>query len=169
MSSSTLCGSKAYQIPWQMPFHVQIGTLLLIFVPLAEFPEYNTPPTSWLAELEPISASWAQFLWLGLSPDTRRGYESTRCSYENFCAGMGVKAWPTTVEPLAEWVTFRAHGSPDEDKLSPDTLQSYLSALRSVHVNRRLPTTVFESKFAHRVLKGVRRSTPLHEKSRALR
>jgi integrase len=80
---------------------------------------------------------------------------------------MGVIAWPTTVQPLAEWVTFRAHGSPDEDKLSPDTLQSYLSALRSVHVDRRLPTTVFESEFVHRVLKGLRRSTPLHDKSRA--
>ena len=74
---------------------------------------------------------------------------------------MGIQAWPTTVEPLAEWVTFRAPGSPDEDKLSPDTLQSYLSALRSVHVDRRLPTAVFEGEFIHRVLKGVRRSMVL--------
>jgi hypothetical protein len=95
-------------------------------------------------------------------------YEAARKSYENFCAAMNVSAWPATELALAEWATMRAHGSPTNTKLKPDTIQSYLAALRSVHVDRRLSTKVFEGEWLARVVSGIRRCTPLTPKKKAL-
>ena len=61
----------------------------------------------------------------------------------------------------------QGRGSTTERVLKPDTLQSYLSALRSVHVDRRLPTDVFESEWLHRIVMGIRRLTPHEFKARA--
>jgi integrase len=68
---------------------------------------------------------------------------------------------------LAEWAALRAHGALHENKLSPDTLQSYVSALRSVHVDRGLPTDVFEHERLQRIINGIRRATPFQAKKKA--
>jgi hypothetical protein len=99
------------------------------------FLRFQTPPPDWLAEVGHLSASCASFLWNGLSHDTRRVYSSARTSYEDFCANsMVASPWPANENVLAEWISLRARGSITERALKPDTLQSYLSALRSVHV-----------------------------------
>jgi hypothetical protein len=104
------------------------------------FLHFQIPPPDWLAEVGHLSASCASFLWNGLSHDTRRVYSSARTSYENFCANiMDAVPWPADENVLAEWLSLRARGSTTERALKPDILQSYLSALRSVHVDRRLP------------------------------
>ena len=80
---------------------------------------------------------------------------------------MVASPWPANENVLAEWISLRARGSTTERALKPDTLQSYLSALRSVHVDRRLPTDVFESEWLHRIVMGIRRLTPHEFKARA--
>jgi hypothetical protein len=132
------------------------------------FLQFQTPPPDWLAEVGHLSASCASFLWNGLSHDTRRVYSSARTSYEDFCSNiMDVVPWPANENVLAEWLSLRARGSTTERALKPDTLQSYLSALRSVHVDRRLPTDVFQSEWLHRIITGIRRLTPHEFKVRA--
>jgi hypothetical protein len=80
---------------------------------------------------------------------------------------MNLSPWPANENVLAEWLSLRARGSTTERALKPDTLQSYLSALRSVHVDRRLPTDVFQSEWLYRIITGIRRLTPYEFKTRA--
>jgi hypothetical protein len=80
---------------------------------------------------------------------------------------MNLSPWPANENVLAEWLSLRARGSTTERALKSDTLQSYLSALRSVHVDRRLPTDVFQSEWLYRIITGIRRLTPYEFKTRA--
>jgi hypothetical protein len=80
---------------------------------------------------------------------------------------MVASPWPANENVLAEWISLRARGSTTERALKPDTLQSCLSALRSVHVDRRLPTDVFQSEWLHRIVMGIRRLIPHEFKARA--
>lgn len=103
------------------------------------------------------------FLWNGLAPDTRAGYNSAVKSYEYFCSQTGLPPWPASVQVLAEWVTGRALGRPMipyQAKVKPDTIISMLSALRSVHVDRQYPLTPFESPWLKRLLDGIKRCQP---------
>lgn len=61
-----------------------------------------------------------------------------------------------------EWVTLRAmtNGEILQGQVSPDTITSYVSALRSVHVDRGLSTAVFEGELFRRAMAGIRRQHP---------
>jgi hypothetical protein len=60
-------------------------------------------------------------------------------------------------------------GSSDygQGPLKPDTINSAISAIRSVHIDRRLPTTAFDSAFLKRVLAGIRRIQSKDDKKKA--
>ena len=135
--------------------------------PLAEFLHFENPPPSWLLEVGDLTPSCATFLWYGLATETRRAYNAARISFENFCASYSTPAFPAKLHMLAEWATLRAHGALHENKLSPDTIQSYVSALRSVHVDRGLSTDVFEHERLQRIINGIRRATPFTAKKKA--
>ena len=110
-----------------------------------------------------LSRDALYFLWNGLSPDTRAGYGSAVKSYEFFCSQTGLRPWPASVQPLAEWVTGRATGRPlmqYQAKVKPETIASMLSALRSVHVDRQYSLTPFESPWLKRLLDGIKRCQP---------
>ena len=56
---------------------------------------------------------------------------------------------------------------PWQDRIKPETILSYLSALRSIHVDRRLPTNVFDSDWLARIVHGIRRHQPQRLKKQA--
>ena len=108
-------------------------------------------------------------IWHGLSPSTRTTYRSARTSFEYFCAVRNQPAFPAQRLHLIEWATIRSTGSSEchQDRITSDTIASYFSALRSVHVDRGLPTTVFDDETLRRVLAGIKRRQPHHESSQA--
>lgn len=70
-------------------------------------------------------------------------------------------------EYLGEWLAWRATPAANRSAIKTDTLDNYLSALRSVHVNRRLDTEVFASPWIKRILAGIRRTEPVHSTKHA--
>jgi hypothetical protein len=60
---------------------------------------------------------------------------------------MGVPAWPANELILAQWIAARAFSNATigQGRLKLDTMNVYLSALRSVHIDQRLPADVFNS------------------------
>jgi hypothetical protein len=101
-------------------------------------------------------------LWRGLAAPTRKNYSSAVGSYEFFCAEKGVLAWPANELILAQWIAARAFGNATigQGRLKPDTMNVYLSALRSVHIDRRLPVDVFDSLWLRRIMHGYRVTFP---------
>ena len=106
-----------------------------------------------------MSPIHAKLLWCGLSVGTRRSYGPARRSYERYCTFEfpGQQAWPATLGKLCGWVCARVIGSHGETRIKPKTISHYLSALRSVHVDKRLTTTVFTNEHLKRLLDGAKR------------
>lgn len=79
-----------------------------------------------------------------------------------------LEAWPATEQTLALWISIRAFGSSDhrQEQVKPDTFQSYLAALRSHHVDRRMPTDAFKSPLVARMVRGVRNLFPSSRRER---
>jgi hypothetical protein len=126
--------------------------------PLAE-PLTFKAPASFRAEVNAPDNLYATLLWNGLAADTRRRYQSPIASYEYFCAINKIRPWPASEESLGRWISIRASGSdsPLLRQAKPDTIQGYLSALRSYHTDLRLNTDVFDSEHLKRLLKGAKR------------
>lgn len=74
----------------------------------------------------------------------------------------GWKPWPATIEPITEWAAQCIFGgsSPKQGQVQPDTLASYLSGLRSNHIDQHWPVTVFEDPRLARILQGGRSLFP---------
>lgn len=91
-------------------------------------------------------------------------------SYEFFCTLYGRTAWPVEEHTLAEWITARAIGSTSLllGRVKATTITSYVSALRSIHVDRKFLVQVFETEWIKRILDGVRRMQPFQEKKQAM-
>jgi hypothetical protein len=139
---------------------------LVVREPLA-FPD---PDTSWLLELSAAFSLKAKTnIWHGLARGTRASYKTARESFEYFCANRGTDAFPVRLLPLIEWVSVRAAGSHErfQKQISADTISNYISALRSVHVDRGLPTGVFQDETLRRTIAGVRRRQPKTEADQA--
>ena len=115
-----------------------------------------------------MSLSEATLLWFGLETKTRHNYRVAKRSYEFYCACHGLTAWPASRRNLEKWVALRAFGSrlPLQAQISFKTIQSYLSALRSVHIDNDWPVEVFENKRLRRIIKGAARMFPHLKKQR---
>jgi hypothetical protein len=111
-------------------------------------PTQSTPANRWNDRVQ---------LWCGLSLDTHRGYTTAIHSYEYFCAMEALTAWPATPEVLYEWVSARVNGHRGQAKVQPNTVEQYLSALRSHHIDLDLPVTPFEDARFRRILAGAKR------------
>jgi hypothetical protein len=132
--------------------------------------ELSPPPQQWLDEVESrFSHETKLNIWHGLSPSTRTTYKTARTSFEYFCQIRNQPAFPAQRLHLIEWVTLRSTGSSEchQDRITGDTIASYLSALRSVHVDRGLPTSVFDDETLKRVIAGIKRRQPHRELSQA--
>lgn len=99
------------------------------------------------------------FLWNGLAKETRDNYKSVQKMYETYCIMQSKTTWPAQLETLGEFTTLRAIGGLGITKVKPDTIAGNLSALRSVHVDRRLDEGVFDSPWLKRIVSGIRRTT----------
>ena len=113
-----------------------------------------TCPTS----INAPSYDYARLLWAGLSAATGRSYDAPVRSYESLCSMRNLQPWPATEKALCLWVTTRAFGTTEkhQGQLKPDTLQTYLSALRSYHVDRCMNGQVFKSAPLARLVQGAR-------------
>ena len=130
--------------------------------------EFNSPPSHFLDSITSLSSSAKTLLWYGLSPKTKQSYNAAVNSYTLFCAMHGEKLWPASETVLIEWVTGRVFGStaPKQGQIKPNTVQSYLSALKSYHIDRNLLTTGFTSPRIDRILAGARFLFPHVKKER---
>lgn len=133
---------------------------------LAELLPFEDPPTSWFTSHPNFTRGCLTFLWNGLTSDTRKTYKAAKTSYNLFCKLHDLGAFPATTKSLAEWITWRANGSGGK-RLKPSTIQIYLSAVRSKHVDRGLPTDVFDSDFLRRLQTGIKRLRPVQLKQQA--
>jgi hypothetical protein len=66
-------------------------------------------------------------------------------------------AYPATELGLGEFICSRAVGSLGVTRISPDSIQANLSAIKSIHVDRRVECFVFDSPWIKRILAGIRR------------
>ena len=116
--------------------------------------EFDALPSEFLHSIHHLTNTAKTLLWYGLTPDTRRGYNTAIRSYEFFYSSQGTPAWPATTVNLIEWVNARAFRSdvPNQGQIQPDTIVGYLSGLRSYHVDRNYPTLVFKSFQLDRVI-----------------
>lgn len=135
---------------------------------LVDIIDFEAPPREFFDNIGTVSSPCTTLLWLGLSPGTRANYSTAIRSFEFYCSDKGLDPWPAKEQILGEWITVRAFGNTcsSEGKLKADTISSYLSALRSVHVDRRIPTTVFDSPWLERLVKGARRAFVQRRKDR---
>jgi integrase len=136
--------------------------------PLADVVPFDTPPIEWSSHIKASNLA-QKFLYYGLAPSTRRTYSSYQLSYENFCLGRAVLPYPASVEVLAEWISVRAFGStdPGQSALKADSILQALSAVRSVHIDRCLSTSVFNTEYISRIIAGIRRLQGREDKRKA--
>ncbi len=69
---------------------------------------------------------------------------------------------------LEEWAAPRIYGStlPKQGQIKPDTVLSYLSALKSYHIDRRLSLKGFDDPRMALIIKGGRRLFPSKKRNR---
>ncbi len=112
---------------------------------MAEHIVFDDPPAAYLSII-PGSPIVKRLAWYGLAPDTRKGYNSAIESFESFYAMMQRPEWPATKFLLEEWVAHRIFGStlPKQGQVKPETVGTYLSALKSYHIDCHLSLEAFE-------------------------
>ncbi len=136
---------------------------------LAEPLSYDDPPASYLSST-PGSAIVKRLAWYWLAPDTRKGYAAAINSYVSFCAVYNEKPWPAQTIMLEEWAATRIFGSKlrKQGQMKPDVVLSYLSALKSYHIDSRLSLEGFDDPRIALIIKGGRRLFPSKKRNRLL-
>ena len=104
-------------------------------------------------------------IWSGLAPKTRKGYQTGVRSYIYWAAYVGATAWPATAVLLEEWAANRIMGSAiaRQGQVQPDTVASYLSAIRSWHVDHEYSLTPFETLRMKLLLQGRKITFSSHQ------
>jgi hypothetical protein len=74
--------------------------------------------------------------------------QSARNNYERFAILYSYQILPVTFKPLAHWI------SETVEKVKIETIKSYLTALRSHHVDQEHLTNVFNDPIIKYILKG---------------
>ena len=134
---------------------------------LAEPLSYDDPPASYLSST-PGSAIVKRLAWYGLAPDTRKGYAGAINSYVTFCAVQSEKLWQAQMIMLEEWASTRIFGTtlPTQGQIKPDLVLSYLSALKSYHIDSRLSLGDFDDPRMALIIKSGRRLFPSKKRNR---
>lgn len=115
-------------------------------------------PSHWFEAHANFSRQAAIFLWHGLASSTRKSYSTGQRSFIDFARlHPGLldepgKFLPATPRVIVEWVA-----SLGARALQPKTIKSYLSAVRSLHVDEGLPFDACESETVRRVIRGIKR------------
>lgn len=118
----------------------------------------TSPPEAWIHSINPPTRQWALLMWHSLSPRTRAAYASVVAQWERFCYEYRLPAWPVTPDHLRVWIPLR-YSSPCSS-VAGATMENYLSALRSHHIDLRLPLDVFDSPEVKRLVRGLKSLNP---------
>ena len=134
---------------------------------LAEPLPYDDPPASYLSST-PGSAIVKRLEWYWLASDIRTSYASAINSYVSFYAVYNEKPWPTPTIMLEGWAATQLFGSkmPKQDRIKSDAVLSYLSSLKSYHIDRRLSLRDFDNPRMALIIKGGRRLFPSKKRNR---
>ncbi|KAF5393592.1 hypothetical protein D9757_000002 [Collybiopsis confluens] len=115
-------------------------------------------PSEWYQAHSNLSPRVAFYLFHGIASSTRKTYSSGQRSYIDFirtrpalCSSPG-QYLPATVPGILEWVS-----SLGDRALQPKTIKSYLSSVRSLHVDAGLPFDACESPTVQRLIRGIKR------------
>ena len=95
-----------------------------------------------------------------LAPATSHLYAAGQQHYTNFCRLHARPLGPATDTTLAEFVTYLA----DVVHLTPTSIKTYLSAVRSLHIDRGWPDPLQAAPLTQRVLSGVKRIHGMHSR-----
>ena len=89
-------------------------------------------------------------------------------SYESFCVIFNKKPWPTSTTILEEWEANQIYRStlPKQVQIKLDIVASYLSALKSYHIHRRLSLKGFDDPRMTFIIKGGKRLFPSKKRNR---
>ena len=118
----------------------------------------NEVSNIWYETHSDVSRLAAFFLWHGLASSTRRSYSSGQRSFISFAQLhpefllQSGKFLPATPRLLLVWVASLGHRA-----LQPKMIKSYLSAVRSLHVDEGLSFEACESETVHRAVRGIKR------------
>jgi len=107
-------------------------------------------PRNWEADVG-ITGKAADLLWHGLAASTRRVYGAGQATYARFASSQGFKPFPVQFEALAQFIAASA------EETSTETTKSYISHLRSYHIDKGYATDVFNDERIKRILRGVAR------------
>jgi hypothetical protein len=99
-----------------------------------------------------ITGKAADLLWHGLTANTRQVYHIGQAAFIKFTISNGFHpTFPVQFEALALFIAMTA------EKTSPDTMQAYVTHLRSYHIDLGYPTTIFNDEHIKRILRGAAR------------
>src|SRR5436190_3123996 len=107
-------------------------------------------PRDWEANVG-ITGKAANLLWHGLAANTRQVYTAGQTTYARFASSQGFKPFPVQFEALAEFIAASA-----EETLMKTT-KSYISHLRSYHIDKGYSTDVFNDERIKRILRRAAR------------
>lgn len=125
------------------------------------------PPDDFTSRVSRVSTNpdYVRLLWAGLAPSTRRTYSTAVRSYEEWCRRRRAEPWPATVSSLTGWVFDRAFGR-TQDRLRGATIEKYVAALRSAHVDLNFEVGIFDNAHLKRLIQGAKYLFP-HAPTRA--
>ena len=95
-----------------------------------------------------------------LAPATRHLYTAGQQHYTNFCHLHTRPLGPAPDITLTEFVTYLA----DVVHLTPTSITTYLSAVRSLHIDRGWPNPLQAAPLTQRVLSGIKRIHGMHSR-----
>ena len=104
-----------------------------------------------------LEARCLSFMYQGLAASTRRTYSCAQQKFINFCVMIGHVSSSGSPCPATEWTlclfaTFLA------DSLRHSSIKVYLSAVRSLHVDKGFPDPLENCLRLQRVVRGIKRS-----------
>ena len=115
----------------------------------------HDPPGWWYGQTG-LSRAASLFLWWGLAPKTRDGYNTGVRSYLNHCVThCNGSPFPATVPKLADWL-----GHLGTRRITYETMKKYMCGIRSHHVDLSYSSQeneVFAHPLLQRICKGARR------------
>ncbi len=95
-------------------------------------------------------------------PRYQKGYAAAISSYVSFCLLHNKEPWPVSTTILEEWAVTRIYGTTlsKQGQIKSDTVLSYLSALKSYHIDMRLSLKNFYDTRMALIIKSGRRLFP---------
>ncbi len=134
---------------------------------MAEPIAFDNPPAAYLSST-PGSAIVKRLAWYGFASYTKKSYNSAIELFESFYVMMKRPAWSTTKFLLEEWVAHWIFGSilPKQGQVKPETVGTYLSALKSYHIDRHLIFAAFDTPRIALIIKDGKRLFPKQKTTR---